>query len=181
MNEFLRHFSIWICSQCALVYVVGKNVYIYIYIYTCVCVCVCVCDCVLSSHYYVFYIESKNIEKIWKIALYTWQALSADQMLKKLYVLKRLLHSNRMFELLIQVRSNTWFSLLSTIKCFINPVNAELNPICHLLALVGARHFVDVSRIRVKYMWVCVCVCVCVCMKANLWIEYLSIRFTCIE
>jgi hypothetical protein len=32
----------------------------------------------------------------------------------------------------------------------INPLNVELNPICHLLALAGAHHFVDVSRIRVK-------------------------------
>ena len=31
-----------------------------------------------------------------------------------------------------------------------NPLNAELNPIRHLLALVGARHIVHVSRIRVK-------------------------------
>jgi hypothetical protein len=34
---------------------------------------------------------------------------------------------------------------------FINPLNAELNPICHLLALAGAHHFVDVSRVRVNY------------------------------
>ena len=33
----------------------------------------------------------------------------------------------------------------------INTLNAELNPIRHLLALVGARHIVHVSRIRVKY------------------------------
>jgi hypothetical protein len=32
----------------------------------------------------------------------------------------------------------------------INPLNAELNPIRHFLTLVGARHFVDVSRIRVN-------------------------------
>ena len=32
-----------------------------------------------------------------------------------------------------------------------NPLNAELNPIRHLLALVGARHIVHVSRIRVKW------------------------------
>ena len=31
-----------------------------------------------------------------------------------------------------------------------NPLNAELNPICYLLALLGAHHFLDVSRIRVK-------------------------------
>jgi len=28
--------------------------------------------------------------------------------------------------------------------------NAELNPICHLLALLGAHHILHVSRIRVK-------------------------------
>jgi len=32
----------------------------------------------------------------------------------------------------------------------INLLNAELNPICHLLALLGAHHILHVSRIRVK-------------------------------
>jgi len=32
----------------------------------------------------------------------------------------------------------------------VNPLNAELNPTCHLLALLGAHHFLHVSRIRVK-------------------------------
>jgi len=32
----------------------------------------------------------------------------------------------------------------------INPLNPELNPICYLLALLGAHHFLHVSRIRVK-------------------------------
>jgi hypothetical protein len=36
----------------------------------------------------------------------------------------------------------------------INPLNAELNPIRHLLAFVGARHLVHVSRIRVKDKYV---------------------------
>ena len=58
-----------------------------------------------------------------------------------------------------------------------NPLNAELNPICYLLALLGAHHFLHVSRIRVKsltlrqlmsyiyiYIYICVCVCVCVCV-----------------
>ena len=31
-----------------------------------------------------------------------------------------------------------------------NPLNAEFNPICHLLALLGAHHILHVSRIRVK-------------------------------
>ena len=33
---------------------------------------------------------------------------------------------------------------------YINPLNAELNPICHLLALLGAHPILRVSRIRVK-------------------------------
>ena len=32
----------------------------------------------------------------------------------------------------------------------INSLNAELNPICYLPALLGAHHFLHVSRIRVK-------------------------------
>ena len=32
----------------------------------------------------------------------------------------------------------------------INPLNPKLIPICHLLALLGAHHFLHVSRIRVK-------------------------------
>jgi hypothetical protein len=34
----------------------------------------------------------------------------------------------------------------------INPLNAKLNPICHLLALIGAHHILHVSRIRVKIL-----------------------------
>jgi hypothetical protein len=32
----------------------------------------------------------------------------------------------------------------------INPLNAELNPLCRLLALLRAHHILHVSRIRVK-------------------------------
>jgi hypothetical protein len=32
----------------------------------------------------------------------------------------------------------------------INPLNAELNTICHFLALLGVRHILHVSRMRVK-------------------------------
>jgi hypothetical protein len=31
-----------------------------------------------------------------------------------------------------------------------NPSNPELNPICYLLALLGAHHFLYISRIRVN-------------------------------
>ena len=33
---------------------------------------------------------------------------------------------------------------------YLNPLNPELNPMCCLLALLGAHHFLRVSRIRVK-------------------------------
>jgi len=33
----------------------------------------------------------------------------------------------------------------------INSLNADLNPICHLLALLGAHHILHVSRIRVEW------------------------------
>ena len=41
----------------------------------------------------------------------------------------------------------------------VNPLNAELNPICHLLALLGAHHIFHVSGLRVKCVVLCI-VCV---------------------
>ena len=35
-----------------------------------------------------------------------------------------------------------------------SPLNAKLNPICHLLALLGAHHILHVSRVRVKHVTV---------------------------
>jgi len=34
-------------------------------------------------------------------------------------------------------------------KIYFNPLNAELNPICHLLALLGAHHILHVSGLKV--------------------------------
>jgi len=34
----------------------------------------------------------------------------------------------------------------------LNPLNPELNPVCYLLALLGAHHFLHVNRIRVKLL-----------------------------
>ena len=41
------------------------------------------------------------------------------------------------------------YSEIQIISLF-NPLNAELNPICYLLALLGPHHFLHISRIRVK-------------------------------
>ena len=55
----------------------------------------------------------------------------------------------------------------------VNSLNAELNLICHLLALLGAHHILHVSRIRVKLgtrytieyssSSSCCCCCFCCC------------------
>ena len=40
--------------------------------------------------------------------------------------------------------------LVRSFRRSVNPLNPELNPMCCLLALLGAHHFLRVSRIRVK-------------------------------
>jgi hypothetical protein len=39
----------------------------------------------------------------------------------------------------------------------ISPLNTQLNPTCHLLALLGAHHILHVSWIRVKWVQVIKC------------------------
>jgi len=41
---------------------------------------------------------------------------------------------------------------ITQIRFVFNPLNAELNSICHLLALLGVHHFLHVSKIRVKLL-----------------------------
>jgi hypothetical protein len=40
-------------------------------------------------------------------------------------------------------------------RTVLTPLNAELNPICHLLTLLGAHHILHVNRIWVKYVEQC--------------------------
>ena len=48
-------------------------------------------------------------------------------------------------------RSTWWiFYIVTWAEDDVNPLNPELNPICYLLALLGAHYFLHVSRIRVK-------------------------------
>jgi len=50
--------------------------------------------------------------------------------------------------ILIMVKSCS--ALLYILLVYINPLNTELNPIYHLLALLGAHHIIHISRIRVN-------------------------------
>jgi hypothetical protein len=49
-----------------------------------------------------------------------------------------------------QLTFNGAFFVCDSEHCRFNPLNAELNPICPLLALFGAHHILHVSRIRVN-------------------------------
>jgi len=44
------------------------------------------------------------------------------------------------------------FTDVIQLKSLLNPLKPELNPICYLLALLGAHHFLHVSRIRVRLL-----------------------------
>ena len=55
----------------------------------------------------------------------------------------------------MEVNFHAFFAVALDVGFFlidINPLNAELNPICHLLALSGAHHILHVSRVRVNSM-----------------------------
>ena len=57
----------------------------------------------------------------------------------------------------LSVKLLTWYSQMQTFfggggpATSFNPLNTELNPICHLLALLGGATIVVVSRLKVKY------------------------------
>jgi hypothetical protein len=50
---------------------------------------------------------------------------------------------------LVQIKRRPTHS--QTHSLIFNPFNGKLNPICHLLVLLGAHHILHVSRIRVKH------------------------------
>ena len=56
----------------------------------------------------------------------------------------------------------TWCTSFKCLGCqvghrlrqpMLNSLNAELNPLCHLLALLGAHHILYISRIRVNQLF----------------------------
>jgi hypothetical protein len=61
-----------------------------------------------------------------------------------------------------------------------NSLNAELNPICYLLALLGAHHFLHVSRIRVKSLTLRLLISY-ICMECLQLVAETSTRGLCDE
>ena len=58
-------------------------------------------------------------------------------------------HNNTVYNNIVY--NNTVYNNTRSSKTF-NPLKPELNTICYLLALLGAHHFLHVSRIRVKLL-----------------------------
>ena len=48
------------------------------------------------------------------------------------------------------IKVTDYLFIFTTTRVVINPLNSELNPICHLLALLGAHHIFHVSGLRVN-------------------------------
>jgi hypothetical protein len=57
--------------------------------------------------------------------------------------------------------------ILHISRISVNPLNAQLNPICHLLALLGAHHILHVSRIRVNDFFILIAPGYC-CHTSNI-------------
>ena len=55
-----------------------------------------------------------------------------------------------MSTVLLETCTGLFLSLHHVFCSLIKPLNTELNPICQLLALLGAHHFLHVSSVRVK-------------------------------
>ena len=76
------------------------------------------------------------------------------------YVYKDILTMHRPINVKFKENKLLWSKCLKFVKTereglvchhlMLNPLNPKLNPICYLLALLGAHHFLHVSRIRVK-------------------------------
>jgi len=82
------------------------------------------------------------------MSLYKFRTTSQDYVgSKQTYKLIRINN----FPPLYTAQHNTKYTNLAAVTfTTVNPLNPELNPICYLLALLGAHHFLHVSRIRVK-------------------------------
>ena len=92
-------------------------------------------------HYFLFYLEKR---KIWCAFSAVWPVDAGPVVPEKNVKSKH--HGAH------QERNCIHFFLRTDLrsKSDINLLNAELNPICYLLALLGAHHFLHVNRIRVK-------------------------------
>jgi len=81
-----------------------------------------------------------------------------DNIMRIAYWVTKATNTYTEYVITIAFRLHQWLSERASLLCYnalpilFNPLNAELNPICHLLALLGSHHILHVSGIRVKYI-----------------------------
>jgi Fe2+ or Zn2+ uptake regulation protein len=81
---------------------------------------------------------------------WNYEAVSYSAGIKNVYRIFRLLHAvGWLTETHTQGKQTLYFTQ-NTQNCNFNPLDAELNPFRHTLALFGAHPILHVSRIRVK-------------------------------
>ena len=97
-----------------------------------------ICICVMFQSFLFFHSCWRNVLWVWTVLGSSSASLAPHQFLMGL---------NRQYCQPFHMPTPLphYYGLL-----LFNPLNAELNPICYLLALLGAHHFLHVSRIRVK-------------------------------
>ena len=85
--------------------------------------------------------------------LYQLQRIHSTQLRERTIILFKL--KGKLVLEYLKVRLLLWTSAGETEKNHeaFNPLHAELNPLCHLLTLLGAHHILHVSRIRVNESW----------------------------
>ena len=62
--------------------------------------------------------------------------------------------------------------------CHVNPLNAKLNIICHLLALLEARHIFHVSGLRINVIHMCI-IAFCIHFSTIACCPYLTCSSVC--
>jgi hypothetical protein len=84
----------------------------------------------------------------WNFVHYSWIPLLISPALRTLNFIQHFMY----FYSKYYINYVLLTTVTGTSAVHINPLNAELNPICHLLALLGTHHVLHVSGVRVNWV-----------------------------
>ena len=154
---------------CALSWLITKNICIYIYIYIYIYICIFLSEiCILYFFTTVMLRAQHSVSvKFWDPTtsskfLFSQAHHLVDTRCDTTHFMSQAVNTWNVHN--FDVNTNT--QVLSTVSCHaeykqqlpsrllgkfvFNPLNAELNPICHLLALLEPHHILHVSKMRVN-------------------------------
>ena len=82
-----------------------------------------------------------------------YKSLPPNTPLQSSFARNNLISNNAILTVYVAMKPTVMHCIaLSAFWSVFNPLNVKLNPICYLLALLGAHHFLHVSRITVKLL-----------------------------